>query len=273
MEHATAGVPAELVTLVLGQAITALGIGQEERAQAVATLRSAGHPFAGQMELVLEQAAAGLPATPLEALAQALGPFGYFDEDDAAEEELPEGTEVTVKVTLKNVSKPPVWRRVTVPASLPLDAFHEVLQAVMGWENVHLHSFADAAVGYGPVETDLDMEDEAEFTVAHLGWSPGDRFTYTYDFGDDWVHDIRVEDIIMTGGKARRPVLLAGKGACPPEDCGGPWGYQDLKAAVTDRSDPGHHDAVQRAGRAFDPAAFSRDEAAARLRKVRVAAR
>lgn len=273
MERATAGVPEELVTLVLGQAITALGISQEERGEALATLRSAGHPFAGQLERVLEQAAAGMPATSLEALARALGPVGYFGEDAPAEEELPEGTEVTVKVTLKNVSKPPVWRRITVPVSLPLDAFHEVLQAAMGWENAHLHSFADDVADYGPGEADLEIEDEAEFTVADLGWSSGDRFTYTYDFGDDWVHDIRVEDVIMTGGKSRPPVLLAGKGACPPEDCGGPWGYQDLKAAVADPRHPGHHDAVQWVGRAFDPAAFSMDEATIRLRTVRATAR
>ena len=69
---------------------------------------------------------------------------------------------------------------------------------------------------------------------------PGDRLRYTYDFGDDWDHDIKLEKVLPPDADlhvAAVPVCLAGKGACPPEDCGGAWGYADLKETIADPSD------------------------------------
>jgi hypothetical protein len=105
---------------------------------------------------------------------------------------------------------------------------------------------------------------------------PGDRIGYTYDFGDDWEHDIRLEKVLPAELQAGHPVCLAGKGACPPEDCGGAWGYTDLKATLADPSADEHEERLEWLGLAeasdFDPAAFSIDEVNARLARLRISA-
>jgi len=98
----------------------------------------------------------------------------------------------------------------------------------------------------------------------------GQTFTYIYDFGDDWTHKIQVEAIIDQ--KAIRAELLAGKGACPPEDCGGVWGYEDIKGALVD---PKHemHDELREwlgleKGEVWDAQSFDLDPAKAAVSSV-----
>jgi Plasmid pRiA4b ORF-3-like protein len=101
---------------------------------------------------------------------------------------------------------------------------------------------------------------------------PGDRFTYTYDFGDDWEHDIKLEKVLPPDPRAVVPACLAGKGACPPEDCGGASGYADLKEAIIDPARDEHAELLDWLGiddpSDFTPAAFDLDRANARLRRA-----
>jgi pRiA4b ORF-3-like protein len=180
-----------------------------------------------------------------------------------------EGTLYQLKVTLRGVSKPPVWRRVLVPADASLGELHEVILAAMGWDGGHLHMFSDDVARYG---TTADDEDEDEFAVADVLVEPGDRLRYTYDFGDDWDHDVRLEKVVPPGvdlPAAAVPVCLAGKGACPPEDCGGAWGYASLKETLADPSDEEHEGMLEWLGLEdpadFDPAAFDLASVNARL--------
>jgi hypothetical protein len=174
-----------------------------------------------------------------------------------------------LKVTLRGVSKPPVWRRVLVDAGASLGELHEVIMAAMGWDGGHLHMFIDDITRYG---TTPDDEDEDLFALADVLVEPGERLRYLYDFGDDWEHDIKLEKVLPLdpdADGAAVPVCLAGKGACPPEDCGGPWGYADLKEAIADPSGEEHEERLEWLGLEdpsdFDPAAFDLASVNARL--------
>jgi hypothetical protein len=145
-----------------------------------------------------------------------------------------------LKVTLIKV-EPPIWRRLLVPADMSLGDFHFVLQDAMGWTNSHLHNFitdgqwnynsVTGGTRYGDIRFDEegDMEDEFSMTLAGILKQPGDQIAYVYDFGDNWTHDILLEEILSSvpdGGEV--PSCPEGERACPPDDCGGISGYAEL---------------------------------------------
>ncbi len=151
--------------------------------------------------------------------------------------------------------EPEIWRRLLVPAELTLGGLHEVIQVSMGWQNSHLHDFAVGSVRFGmaDVEDELFVVDE---TGAPLGAvaNVGTTVLYRYDFGDDWEHDVVVDKVIPSG-----EWLLSctdGARACPPEDCGGPPGYQRLLEALSDAAHPEHKEMRTWAGRGYDPGKF-----------------
>jgi hypothetical protein len=173
-----------------------------------------------------------------------------------------------LKVTLMGV-KPPVWRRLLIPANIRLDQLHDVIQAAMGWEDYHLHAFSAAGIDYGPPIPDLDHRDERATTLAHLIGEPGDRMRYAYDFGDGWEHEILVEKLLTGETGMRYPACIGGKSRCPPEDCGGSWGYASLRETLADPDHEEHADMIEwlglRTASEFDPAAFDVGEVNARL--------
>src|SRR6266540_3653023 len=131
-----------------------------------------------------------------------------------------------VRITLAEVADPAVWRRLLVPAAIRLDRLHQVIQATMGWDNYHLHVFSDGRVNYGIPDPELAFRDERKATLHDLIPREGGRARYTYDFGDDWEHEILVEKLLVAEPGLRYPLCVAGEGACPPEDCGGAWGLR-----------------------------------------------
>jgi hypothetical protein len=168
-----------------------------------------------------------------------------------------------VKISLLGVSKPPVWRRLLVPADIRLDRLHGVIQAAMGWEDYHMHAFLDGSCEYGLADPELGHRDERMVTLGRLLKREGERIRYTYDFGDDWEHEIVVEGVLAAEPGVRYPVCLAGKGACPPEDCGGVWGYEDLREALADSAHERHEEMLEwldlQTATEFDPARFDMD--------------
>lgn len=147
-----------------------------------------------------------------------------------------------LKISLRKVSKPNVWRRVLVPSDISFAEFHKVIQIAMGWTNTHLYSFSDSlrytsVVIEEPSEDDLNFGSKA-FDANKLklheyfydGSQP--KIVYEYDFGNGWEHDILLEKIIEEGESGDIFKCVAGRGACPPEDCGGPWGYERLKEVM-----------------------------------------
>lgn len=169
---------------------------------------------------------------------------------------------VQIKITLLGVSKPPVWRRLQLRVDTSLDRLHEIIQAALGWEDYHMHSFTCGPEEFGAPdpESDLDFTNECDVTLGELVSSIGDRLRYTYDFGDNWEHEILIEDLLDPDPETSYPALVAAKGACPPEDCGGIWGYANLKEVLADPSHEQHHEMLDWLGlenaTEFDPTAI-----------------
>jgi hypothetical protein len=101
-----------------------------------------------------------------------------------------------MKIKLLGVTKPPVWRRLRLRADTRLDELHEVIQALLGWENYHMHVFSFGEKRFGVPDPELGFNDERQVTLGELIAGAGDRFRYTYDFGDDWQHEILIEDLL-----------------------------------------------------------------------------
>jgi hypothetical protein len=187
--------------------------------------------------LLLAAKAAGVDLEDEQALGTFIKGWNARSELDLADLETPQAIEpdeiLQLKITLKGISKPPVWRRVQARADITFAMLHQIIQAAFGWTDTHLHSFEyeGEQIGVPDPEWDNDCADETETTLDMMLRDPKDRVRYTYDFGDNWEHDIVLEQVMEPDASDGRPVLLSGKGARPPEDCGGPWGYAELKNA------------------------------------------
>jgi Plasmid pRiA4b ORF-3-like protein len=168
-----------------------------------------------------------------------------------------------LKVSLVGASDPPVWRRLLVPASMRLDRLHGVIQATMGWQDYHLHAFTAKDVDYGPPDPELGHRNERRTALGEVISERGDRMRYVYDFGDHWRHDVVVEKVLTPEAASRHPICLTGKGRCPPEDCGGVWGYAELRETLADPAHEDHADMLEWLGfetaAEFDPHAFDVD--------------
>ncbi len=166
-----------------------------------------------------------------------------------------------LKISLNGI-KPPIWRRFLVPDNIQLSSFHILLQIVMGWTNSHLHQFISERTFYGTPDDDfgMEIEDEDDFQLSDLLKKEKDSILYEYDFGDSWEHKIVLEKILPVDADVEIPCCIKGRRACPPEDCGGVWGYQNLIEAIEDPSNPDHDEMLEWVGEAFDPEAFSIEE-------------
>lgn len=140
------------------------------------------------------------------------------------------------KIKLKGISKPPIWRKMIVPASFTFLKFHNVIQTAFGWENCHLFEFKDKEY-QSRICIRIPYEDDFNFGFSTMDASKVNLFQiftgnickllYVYDFGDYWVHEITLESIL--DDKRSEAFCLSGKGNCPPEDCGGVYGYEYIK--------------------------------------------
>ncbi len=161
-----------------------------------------------------------------------------------------------LKITLKEI-KPPIWRRVLVSDQITLLDLHQVIQAVFGWEDYHLHEFKIRNVLYGDPEDsefmDYVKEDESLYHLGDFNFNKGSQFTYLYDFGDNWSHTVLVEKVLPFDNKTKLPQFIDGKRATPPEDVGGEYGYQNLVEAINDPNHEEHEDYLMWSGGDFDP--------------------
>lgn len=166
------------------------------------------------------------------------------------------------KITLLGV-KPPIWRRIQVQDGT-LDDLHDHIQMAMGWTNSHLHQFEIQGQVYGDPELlddgfgPLKFGDSKMTRLSAVLPRTSKRFVfrYIYDFGDSWEHEILFEGEIPFDAKARYPRCISGKRACPPEDCGGIWGYGDLLEILSNPDHEEHRERLRWMGGPFDPEAF-----------------
>jgi hypothetical protein len=165
---------------------------------------------------------------------------------------------VVLKITLDDVT-PQVLRRVVVPINIRLDRLHLVIQAAMGWTNSHLWEIRARDIGWGlpdPSWPDGPQDAKKAILIDVLEDVGTKTLKYIYDFGDGWEHTIKIERSrpIVPGTTELYPFLLEAKGACPMEDCGGPWGYAELLEAKKDFKHERHEEADERIPDGFDPA-------------------
>jgi len=166
-----------------------------------------------------------------------------------------------IKITLKRI-RPPIWRRVQVLSSTTLEEFHLIIQEAMGWCGGHLHVFTIDDVDYGEPDPQFDFDILSQENVKLDQAFDGEKskFTYTYDFGDDWEHEILLEKELPYSSDIKYPRCITGKRACPPEDCGGPWGYAELLEIMANPSHPEYEERMEWMDESFDPNSFDVEE-------------
>jgi len=164
-----------------------------------------------------------------------------------------------IKVGLRG-AKPPIWRRLEVPADISLARLHTVIQIAFGWDDSHLHVFETPYGSFGTADADLGHRAETSVTLEQVAPAANSTLRYTYDFGADWDHDILVEKVLDHHEAAGYPRCTGGRRAAPPDDCGGIWGYAELVEVLKDPADQQHNDRLEWLGldaaAEFDPDRF-----------------
>lgn len=175
-----------------------------------------------------------------------------------------------LRVTLDEID-PPIWRVIQVAGGGTLYRLHLVIQAAMGWENYHLFEFTIGKVHYGIPDADdwQPIKSAKRVHMVEVLNRRKQRFQYQYDFGDAWNHTITVEDYMAPVEGVRYPICLDGQRACPPEDCGGAWAYEQLLEAIVDPEHEEHDELLQWLGGSFDPEEFDLEQVNAALRRTR----
>lgn len=177
-----------------------------------------------------------------------------------------------LQVSLMGI-EPPIWRKIRVPSSITFKKLHEVLQILMGWQQYHLYEFK-----YGPIR--IGIPDDEYFILDDTHWDSSrtklsslrpdmnDVFTYTYDFGDYWLHLLHLEHIVYAKEGQDPIACLGGARACPPEDVGGKVGYEEFLEVIADPDDEQHADFVEWSGGHYDPERFDIEAVQQQLRRL-----
>jgi len=142
-----------------------------------------------------------------------------------------------------------------------LHDFHKVIQTAMGWENSHLHQFEKNGRTFGIADDELEISDKfMDYTFIRLVdilKKEGEKITYTYDFGDAWKHQILLEKITTPEDNIYYPICVDGRRNCPPEDCGGVFGYAELLKVINKPEHPDRENLAEWLGEDFDPEDFN----------------
>jgi hypothetical protein len=157
-----------------------------------------------------------------------------------------------------------------VRPGINLQQLHRILQIVMGWETEHLHEFRIGEESYSDITIlNEGFLDQRKAILGVLIRTEKQKFLYIYDFGDNWNHEILMEKIVPEQVGTKYPFCLTGKRACPPEDCGGVYGYDELLEQFQDPSNPDHEEALELLDADFDPEKFDLELVNKRLRSLR----
>jgi hypothetical protein len=170
------------------------------------------------------------------------------------------------KITLQGI-KPAIWRRIQVPQAYTFWDLHIAIQDAMGWEDCHLHQFELLNPKTGQVNL-IGSPVAGGFldTKVYPGWEKrissyfslsNKQASYEYDFGDDWQHKVLLEKILPFEAGLTYPRCIAGKRACPPEDCGGIWGYEEMLDIINDPEHEEYGERLEWLGGEFNPEEFN----------------
>ena len=180
-----------------------------------------------------------------------------------------------IQIALRGFS-PKIWRSVLVSSDVLLSEFHYIIQIAMGWEDAHLHQFVKDKTFYVPEKMSDDFfggamndVDYQNIKISDLLKRARSKMVYEYDFGDSWEHDIIVEKTLPADKNMKYPVCIAGEMNCPPEDCGGVWGYVDMLEILQQPDHEEYEDYLDWLGDEFDPEYFNIDEVNKLLKRLR----
>lgn len=174
-----------------------------------------------------------------------------------------------VLVTLAGIG-PPIWRRLLIPSSLKLDRCHLVFQGAFGWTDSHLHMFRAGDKAFEAIydrPEEYEGEDEGPvgfYDLLHMGGGSAD---YIYDYGDNWVHRIELEQRTLAEEPCG-PLCLDGARAAPPEDVGGIGGYRTMLEALADPHHEEHQSYSEWLPQDYDAEAFSVESSNAGIRDM-----
>ncbi|CUW37113.1 conserved protein of unknown function [Magnetospirillum sp. XM-1] len=162
-----------------------------------------------------------------------------------------------IRIELQDI-EPKIWRRVDVPLSTSLMGLHDIIQVAMGWQDEHLFDFRVGDKIYSEPYPDDDMYERKTYnaksirlkTLVERGVG---QFLYTYDFGDNWQHDIVIESVRDGDAEVDYPVFVDGAKRCPPDDVGGPPGFMDFLEAMLNPTHEEHRRMLEWYGKPFDP--------------------
>lgn len=160
-----------------------------------------------------------------------------------------------LRITLDNVN-PAVTRRIEVPLDIRLDRLHLTLQAALGWTNSHLWEIRVRDVGWGipdPGWPDGPLDGRKATLLTVVGDTGAKTLHYLYDFGDGWEHTVKIERLVEADPQTKYPILLEATGRCPPEDVGGPWGYEECLEAIADPDHERYEELIDWWPDNFDP--------------------
>ncbi len=166
-----------------------------------------------------------------------------------------------LKIWLEGIS-PKIWRRFFVSNTITFHQLYLIIQTVMGWDNYHLYSFRVGDKEYQDEKSedfgDFDDEEILSSRKEKMGvLKVKQKFLYTYDFGDDWEHEVIVEKILGPEEGKIYPFCLEGERNCPPEDCGSVSGYYNLMEIRKNKSHPEYKRLIQEwLGEDYDPELF-----------------
>ncbi len=204
---------------------------------------------------------------------------GYIRKQDFDKNDVKNSQTFQFKIQIKGINKPSVWRRVTVPSYYTFLHFHYLIQAAFEWTNSHLFQFSEEGFSSDTIITqmydDMDFSNQKQIEAGDIKLSEvfkteKQELIYIYDLGDSWEHIITLEKI--TSEATMYPRLLSGKGQCPPEDCGGSWGYESMKEILADRKHPEYESYVEWLGLSkneiWDPATFNLIERQKNITKI-----
>lgn len=162
-----------------------------------------------------------------------------------------------LKIALKGV-KPIIWRLIEVPETYTFEKLHNAIQDAMGWGHYHMYIFEIGGAEITDTNTAAETGNlDANKEKIKDYFSKGSKATYTYDLGDDWVHEVKVKDIFPSEKGVKYPRCIDGKRACPPEDCGGICGYEEFLEAISDPNNEEHDEMLEWVGGEFDPEKFN----------------
>lgn len=170
-----------------------------------------------------------------------------------------------LKITLK-VSEPTIWRRIQVYEDISFSDLHDVIQITMGWDNDHQYEFSHGTVrifdfqGFVDDGSNPSEMDSMEACLNEIVSMVKSKINYVYDFGDSWEHEILLEKVLPEEEGKIYPVCLEGERACPPEDIGGIWRFQEVLKILKDESHPEYEEIIDWVGEDWDADFFDLDE-------------